>query len=339
MHHVAEPIEAASRRRAWPSSTATSRTRSCGCSPGWSTSASASTASMLRSINVRLTDEVERLGAELRRVVGRDDLNLNSPIQLRALLFDERGLMGVKKTKSGYSTDAATLEKLRDQWPEFIDPLLRHREVEKLRGTYGEGLLARDRRRRSHPRHLQPDRRPHRPPQLRQAEPAQHPGPQRRGPRVPHRVRAGPRSRAARRRLQPDRAALHRPPGPRPRSDRRVHERSGHPQRHRGAGVRRRAEGRHPRPALEGEDGLVRARLRDGGVRPRSAAQHPHRGGDQDPRRLLRGVPERQGVHGRHRHRGAEERATPRRCSGAGGRSPSCSTRTGGSARRASARR
>jgi DNA polymerase-1 len=97
----------------------------------------------LRSINQRLTSEVESLGAELREVAGRDDLNLNSPTQLRALLFDEHGLspQGVKKTKSGYSTDAQTLEKLKDQWPEFIVPLLRHREVEKLRGTYGEGLL------------------------------------------------------------------------------------------------------------------------------------------------------------------------------------------------------
>ena len=97
----------------------------------------------LRSINARLTAEVESLGAELRKVAGRDDLNLNSPTQLRALLFEERGLspQGVKKTKSGYSTDAQTLEKLKDQWPEFIVPLLRHRECEKLRGTYGEGLL------------------------------------------------------------------------------------------------------------------------------------------------------------------------------------------------------
>ncbi|MGA1038448.1 MAG: DNA polymerase, partial [Ilumatobacteraceae bacterium] len=63
--------------------------------------------------------------------------------QLRALLYDQHGLSpaGVRKTKSGYSTDAATLEKLRDQWPEFIEPLLRHRELDKLRGTYGEGLL------------------------------------------------------------------------------------------------------------------------------------------------------------------------------------------------------
>jgi DNA polymerase-1 len=100
-------------------------------------------AQTLRDINARLTAEVDELGAELRRVAGREDLNLNSPTQLRALLFDERALspMGVKKTKSGYSTDAQTLEKLRDAWPEFIVPLLRHREVEKLRGTYGEGLL------------------------------------------------------------------------------------------------------------------------------------------------------------------------------------------------------
>jgi DNA polymerase-1 len=100
-------------------------------------------AQTLRDINARLTAEVEALGAELREVAGKPDLNLNSPTQLRALLFDERELspMGVKKTKSGYSTDAQTLEKLRDAWPEFIVPLLRHREVEKLRGTYGEGLL------------------------------------------------------------------------------------------------------------------------------------------------------------------------------------------------------
>ena len=63
-------------------------------------------------------------------------------MQLREILFTERGLAPQKKTKTGFSTDAATLEKLRDQWPEFIDPLLQYREVEKLRGTYGEGLLA-----------------------------------------------------------------------------------------------------------------------------------------------------------------------------------------------------
>lgn len=94
----------------------------------------------LRQLNQRLTTEVERLGAELVRIVGRP-FNLNSPVQLREILYTERGLAPGKKTKTGFSTDAATLEKLRDQWPEFIDPLLAYREVEKLRGTYGVGLI------------------------------------------------------------------------------------------------------------------------------------------------------------------------------------------------------
>jgi DNA polymerase-1 len=96
----------------------------------------------LRALNDRLAAEVAELGAVLRQVAGRDDLNLNSPKQLREILYDGRGLAPGKKTKTGYSTDASTLEKLRDQWPEFLEPLLRYREVEKLRSTYGEGLLA-----------------------------------------------------------------------------------------------------------------------------------------------------------------------------------------------------
>ncbi len=96
----------------------------------------------LRGLNERLGKEVASLAHELRTVAGRDDLNLNSPKQLREILYDERGLTPIKKTKTGASTDAATLEKLMDQWPEFLGPLMRHREVEKLRGTYGEGLLA-----------------------------------------------------------------------------------------------------------------------------------------------------------------------------------------------------
>ncbi len=96
----------------------------------------------LRALGKRLSDEVTTLQAQLREVAGRDDLNLNSPKQLREILYDERGLAPGKKTKTGYSTDAATLEKIKDQWPEFLGPLMRYREVEKLRSTYGEGLLA-----------------------------------------------------------------------------------------------------------------------------------------------------------------------------------------------------
>jgi DNA polymerase-1 len=95
----------------------------------------------LRAIRDRLTEEVDGLVATLHSVAGRE-FNLNSPVQLREILFEEKGLTPGKKTKTGYSTDAATLEKIRGQWPEFIDPLMRYREVEKLRSTYGEGLLA-----------------------------------------------------------------------------------------------------------------------------------------------------------------------------------------------------
>ena len=96
--------------------------------------------SALEDIKNRLTDETAQLAATLREVAGKD-FNVNSPTQLREILYTEHGLTPGKKTKTGYSTDAATLEKLHDEWPEFIGPLLRFREVEKLRSTYGEGLL------------------------------------------------------------------------------------------------------------------------------------------------------------------------------------------------------
>jgi DNA polymerase-1 len=95
----------------------------------------------LRALNQRFTSECQRLMAEVHHVAGRE-FNVNSTIQLREILFEERKLAPVKKTKTGFSTDAQSLEKLRDQWPEFINPLLEYREFEKLRSTYGEGLLS-----------------------------------------------------------------------------------------------------------------------------------------------------------------------------------------------------
>ena len=95
----------------------------------------------LKAIAARLTAEARELSEQIQTLAGYP-FNPNSTAQLGKILFDERGLTPPKKTKTGYSTDAATLEKLRDEWPEFIDPLMRYREVEKLRGTYGEGLLA-----------------------------------------------------------------------------------------------------------------------------------------------------------------------------------------------------
>src|SRR5204862_1277120 len=69
------------------------------------------------------------------------DFNINATKQLGEVLFGRLGLARQKKTKSGYSTDARELEKLRGEHP-IIEHLLEYREVEKLRSTYGEGLLA-----------------------------------------------------------------------------------------------------------------------------------------------------------------------------------------------------
>ena len=98
-------------------------------------------AATLRAIRDRLAARCAELTSTLHAAAGRA-FNLNSPVQLRQILYEERGLTPGKKTKTGYSTDAATLERLRGEWPEFVDPLLEYREVEKLRSTYGEGLLA-----------------------------------------------------------------------------------------------------------------------------------------------------------------------------------------------------
>ena len=94
----------------------------------------------LTAINENLKAHVVRLTLVLHDLAGRP-FNINSPTQLREILFEEKKLAPGKKTKTGFSTDAATLEKIRDQWPEFIDPLLEYREFEKLRSTYGQGLL------------------------------------------------------------------------------------------------------------------------------------------------------------------------------------------------------
>jgi len=86
-----------------------------------------------------LIGEVRRLEVDIHRLAGRE-FNVNSTKQLRTILFDELGLTPQKKTKTGYSTDAASLEKIREQH-DIVDLLLSYREVEKLRSTYGQGLL------------------------------------------------------------------------------------------------------------------------------------------------------------------------------------------------------
>ena len=67
--------------------------------------------------------------------------NINSPKQLGEILFETLMLPVLRKTKTGYSTDAETLNKLRPYHP-IIDDILEYRQVAKLRSTYAVGLQA-----------------------------------------------------------------------------------------------------------------------------------------------------------------------------------------------------
>ena len=95
---------------------------------------------VLRSIAAGLTAECESLEASCTILAG-GPFNVNSVKQLRTVLYDDLALQPGRKTKTGFSTDARTLESLRGQHP-IIEVLLRYREVEKLRSTYGETLAA-----------------------------------------------------------------------------------------------------------------------------------------------------------------------------------------------------
>ncbi len=73
-----------------------------------------------------------------------EELNPNSPKQLSAYLYDKLGLKGIKKNKSGYSTDEDTLKDLRVTYPEydnFISSILKYREINKLYSTYTLNML------------------------------------------------------------------------------------------------------------------------------------------------------------------------------------------------------
>ncbi|MDH3293631.1 MAG: DNA polymerase I [Acidimicrobiia bacterium] len=93
----------------------------------------------LAALNDEMTAEAAALAAAIQDDAG-ETFNVNSTKKLREILFDKLELTPQKKTKTGYSTDQATLEKLSGEHP-IIDHLLRYREVEKLRSTYGQPLL------------------------------------------------------------------------------------------------------------------------------------------------------------------------------------------------------
>ena len=94
---------------------------------------------LLRTIAEEFTLEAASLDKEIQKVAGHE-FKVNSPQQLQTVLFEELGLTAVKKIKTGFSTDAASLEAIQDEH-KIIPLILRFREVEKLRSTYGQPLI------------------------------------------------------------------------------------------------------------------------------------------------------------------------------------------------------
>lgn len=86
-----------------------------------------------------LQQRIEELTNEIYNLAG-EKFNLNSPKQLGQILFVKLGLPAKKKTKSGFSTNAAVLEELRYDFP-IVDMILQYRQLAKLKSTYCDGLL------------------------------------------------------------------------------------------------------------------------------------------------------------------------------------------------------
>lgn len=97
---------------------------------------------VMKKIADQLEDEVAEISDKIKKFVGRD-INLNSPKQLQEFLFDEIGLKGIKKTKSGYSTDEESLRAMLPVNPMYahvLEDILKYRELAKLLSTYARPL-------------------------------------------------------------------------------------------------------------------------------------------------------------------------------------------------------
>ena len=93
----------------------------------------------LNELKEKFTTIINELENEIFELAG-EPFNINSPKQLGVVLFEKLGLPVIKKTKTGYSTNAEVLEKLRDKH-EIIDKITEYRQIVKLNSTYVEGLL------------------------------------------------------------------------------------------------------------------------------------------------------------------------------------------------------
>lgn len=94
----------------------------------------------LNELGSQFKEIIKKLESEIYKISG-EEFNINSPKQLGVILFEKLGLPVIKKTKTGYSTNAEVLDKLKDQSP-IIDKIIEYRQIVKLNSTYVEGLLS-----------------------------------------------------------------------------------------------------------------------------------------------------------------------------------------------------
>ncbi|USB32366.1 DNA polymerase I [Paenibacillus sp. YPG26] len=93
----------------------------------------------LQELGKEFEIQIRRLAQHIYELAGME-FNINSPKQLGEILFDKLGLPVIKKTKTGYSTDAEVLEKLAP-YHDIVQSILEYRQLTKLQSTYVEGLL------------------------------------------------------------------------------------------------------------------------------------------------------------------------------------------------------
>ncbi len=87
-------------------------------------------------LQVRIAELEQKIYAQ-----AGEEFNINSPKQLGVILFENMGMPGGKKTKTGYSTAAEVLDKLAPDYP-FVADILEYRQLTKLKSTYADGLAA-----------------------------------------------------------------------------------------------------------------------------------------------------------------------------------------------------
>ena len=94
----------------------------------------------LKKFADKLGEKIDALTTEIYMLAG-EEFNINSPKQLGVILFEKLELKPVKKTKTGYATNADVLEKLRDKHP-IVNFIMEYRQLAKLKSTYCDGLTA-----------------------------------------------------------------------------------------------------------------------------------------------------------------------------------------------------